>query len=268
MEAAGRQCTVCLDEIKITEILALPCACLFHRDCVIDWLKRDFTCPNCRRPPHEFKGLIQPPPPPLPRIPNEVIAPAGPVHCQRDHVIRGARQCLNPVAANRLCAQHQPGRVLPPSHRNPDMPTCAHMDIHVSPNFYPSIVNGFSRCSPCQNQSVANGLCIDHHPDPERILAVPLVLPGAAGSVVRLDHPPPPPVIDMDALGPRVVRLENPGPPQAPPAPPAPPQVFRLENPELIPRIPVMPVSIPKVYRLDDSGSGGGGSGFDGDVMM
>lgn len=42
-------CPVCTDDFHPSEHIArLPCAHLFHPDCVLPWLKRHSTCPVCR----------------------------------------------------------------------------------------------------------------------------------------------------------------------------------------------------------------------------
>ena len=49
-------CAVCLQEMMAEEMaVRLPCAHLFHEDCVRQWLKKNHTCPCCRTalPPKE-----------------------------------------------------------------------------------------------------------------------------------------------------------------------------------------------------------------------
>ncbi len=49
LEATNRECTVCLEEQKLgTSAVKLQCGHLFHRDCLIEWLKCQCTCPVCR----------------------------------------------------------------------------------------------------------------------------------------------------------------------------------------------------------------------------
>jgi hypothetical protein len=49
LEAANKECTVCLDEQKLGNYcVKLQCGHLFHRDCLTDWLKCQCTCPVCR----------------------------------------------------------------------------------------------------------------------------------------------------------------------------------------------------------------------------
>merc|ERR1719473_2373819 len=44
-------CAVCLMEFQAEELATrLPCAYLFHEDCVRTWLKKNHTCPTCRKP--------------------------------------------------------------------------------------------------------------------------------------------------------------------------------------------------------------------------
>jgi hypothetical protein len=44
-------CAICQDELVegVTE-LVLPCGHCFHEDCIIPWLERSRSCPNCRKP--------------------------------------------------------------------------------------------------------------------------------------------------------------------------------------------------------------------------
>ena len=41
-------CCICLDEL-IPTTLRLKCNHAFHTDCIVDWIKRDITCPMCRQ---------------------------------------------------------------------------------------------------------------------------------------------------------------------------------------------------------------------------
>jgi hypothetical protein len=43
-----RQCTVCLDDIESgTRVVTLPCAHLYHIDCIAAWLDKKNVCPQC-----------------------------------------------------------------------------------------------------------------------------------------------------------------------------------------------------------------------------
>merc|ERR1719235_2885936 len=44
---SGTICAVCLELLGQT-CVRLPCAHVFHRDCVVPWLAQRGTCPNCR----------------------------------------------------------------------------------------------------------------------------------------------------------------------------------------------------------------------------
>ena len=40
-------CAICLDEI-LTDGLKLMCGHKFHRDCILEWAKKNNNCPICR----------------------------------------------------------------------------------------------------------------------------------------------------------------------------------------------------------------------------
>ncbi|KAH8064160.1 ubiquitin-protein transferase [Aureococcus anophagefferens] len=43
------ECCVCLDPQRVGDVATkLPCGHLYHSDCVVSWLRRHGTCPNCR----------------------------------------------------------------------------------------------------------------------------------------------------------------------------------------------------------------------------
>eukprot|EP00667_Euglena_gracilis_P022301 EG_transcript_24756 len=47
--AASEGCSVCKDDYTLGEVvLQLPCAHLFHKDCVLPWLTQHNSCPTCR----------------------------------------------------------------------------------------------------------------------------------------------------------------------------------------------------------------------------
>jgi hypothetical protein len=39
-------CSICLD--KLVNKLIMPCGHQFHTDCILDWFKKNNTCPICR----------------------------------------------------------------------------------------------------------------------------------------------------------------------------------------------------------------------------
>merc|ERR1719353_1182360 len=48
-EATNSECAICLEpQIVGNAATKLPCAHLFCRDCIVDWLKKNCTCPVCR----------------------------------------------------------------------------------------------------------------------------------------------------------------------------------------------------------------------------
>ncbi|KAF2305574.1 hypothetical protein GH714_006850 [Hevea brasiliensis] len=48
MEGSGMVCAVCLDEMSIgSEARRLPCLHVYHSNCIVEWLKKNKTCP-CR----------------------------------------------------------------------------------------------------------------------------------------------------------------------------------------------------------------------------
>nr|XP_009801813.1 PREDICTED: RING-H2 finger protein ATL39-like [Nicotiana sylvestris] len=44
------RCNICLADFAQTEyIRMLPCSHVFHHDCIVTWMTRRITCPDCRR---------------------------------------------------------------------------------------------------------------------------------------------------------------------------------------------------------------------------
>lgn len=51
------QCSICIDDLSKTreDIIELPqCLHIFHQDCLFEWLRRQNSCPLCRRAPYEL----------------------------------------------------------------------------------------------------------------------------------------------------------------------------------------------------------------------
>ncbi|KAJ8627891.1 hypothetical protein MRB53_021198 [Persea americana] len=49
VQQSKESCTVCLEElVEETQLNQLPCLHLFHRDCIIQWLRQSNCCPVCR----------------------------------------------------------------------------------------------------------------------------------------------------------------------------------------------------------------------------
>ncbi|KAJ0254455.1 hypothetical protein HA466_0109410 [Hirschfeldia incana] len=51
------QCSICIDDLSKTRenVIELPqCLHIFHQDCLFEWLRRQNSCPLCRRAPYEL----------------------------------------------------------------------------------------------------------------------------------------------------------------------------------------------------------------------
>lgn len=49
MGKSGQQCSVCYENFKRgCKIRKLPCKHIFHDKCIMPWLEKNSTCPNCR----------------------------------------------------------------------------------------------------------------------------------------------------------------------------------------------------------------------------
>ncbi|RWR88393.1 E3 ubiquitin-protein ligase Praja-1-like protein [Cinnamomum micranthum f. kanehirae] len=49
VQQSKESCTVCLEElVEETQLNQLPCLHVFHRDCIIEWLRQSNCCPVCR----------------------------------------------------------------------------------------------------------------------------------------------------------------------------------------------------------------------------
>ena len=42
-------CTICLEKLKMEDVLQLSCLHFFHKSCVLEWLDLSSSCPICRR---------------------------------------------------------------------------------------------------------------------------------------------------------------------------------------------------------------------------
>ena len=48
-DAADRACLICTEPLWTERVVALPCGHIFHRACIVPWLRdHDATCPECR----------------------------------------------------------------------------------------------------------------------------------------------------------------------------------------------------------------------------
>ena len=48
--AKSMQCSVCMEDFRVSEpVRRLPCAHLYHTDCIVPWLQMHGTCPICRK---------------------------------------------------------------------------------------------------------------------------------------------------------------------------------------------------------------------------
>ena len=45
---SGQTCSVCMEVIMTDDLQYLPCAHVFHRECISKWFDRSTTCPVCR----------------------------------------------------------------------------------------------------------------------------------------------------------------------------------------------------------------------------
>jgi hypothetical protein len=49
IESCNRECAICTDAIQVGDVMTrLPCAHLYHPDCIDDWFQRSCLCPVCR----------------------------------------------------------------------------------------------------------------------------------------------------------------------------------------------------------------------------
>ena len=47
-QSTGQQCSICFEMIMDNDIQCLPCAHVFHRNCLQRWFRESATCPECR----------------------------------------------------------------------------------------------------------------------------------------------------------------------------------------------------------------------------
>ena len=49
LEDDKKNCIICLEDFKVgDEVIYLPCLHVFHKDCILDWLKSHDDCPMCK----------------------------------------------------------------------------------------------------------------------------------------------------------------------------------------------------------------------------
>mmetsp|Transcript_55323 Transcript_55323/g.130603 ORF Transcript_55323/g.130603 Transcript_55323/m.130603 type:complete len:115 (+) Transcript_55323:74-418(+) len=87
-------CSICLDLMHNAHVL--DCGHTFCEDCIVDWMRRQRTCPVCRTP---IDGRPIPVQPPLDNTKGIVGAATPPRHCAGDWRHQAAL-----VAAPLLCA--------------------------------------------------------------------------------------------------------------------------------------------------------------------
>ena len=46
--AEKKCCSICLADLDTERVLKLPCEHIFHKECLMGWLKRSTVCPLCR----------------------------------------------------------------------------------------------------------------------------------------------------------------------------------------------------------------------------
>ncbi len=45
-----KDCVICLEEFQNgDEVITLPCFHLYHKQCIKDWLKKNGSCPICKK---------------------------------------------------------------------------------------------------------------------------------------------------------------------------------------------------------------------------
>lgn len=49
LREGNKRCTICLEDFKLKDIVIyLPCFHSFHKNCILNWLKNNTTCPLCK----------------------------------------------------------------------------------------------------------------------------------------------------------------------------------------------------------------------------
>lgn len=43
-----KACAICLTDLDCERVLKVPCEHIFHKECLVNWLKRSTICPLCR----------------------------------------------------------------------------------------------------------------------------------------------------------------------------------------------------------------------------
>ncbi len=69
-------CAICLTDLESERVIKLPCEHFFHKECLVNWLRRSTVCPMCRNdieeslapnspqryPPARSQPILLPPP--------------------------------------------------------------------------------------------------------------------------------------------------------------------------------------------------------------
>ena len=56
-----QECSICLDDMYNTDVIALECNHRFHKKCINDWFREKHDCPQCRNyslPKDDFPSLL------------------------------------------------------------------------------------------------------------------------------------------------------------------------------------------------------------------
>lgn len=117
LAATDRTCIICREEMTPASCKTLPCAHIFHIDCLKMWLQRQQTCPTCRATIPTGPRPQTPPPVPPPaqaqaqvQAPAQAPAPAAVAQAQAPvgHVPQAPAQAPAPAHAHAHAHGHAP----------------------------------------------------------------------------------------------------------------------------------------------------------------